>query len=1090
MMKKILIKTMVIFLIIIFFMNCGLIHIIPSFALTDEEKNKLIEQLENKIKEDGTNVGKIVETNKITNWKVGDDFKSKIYDANWGVKINNSQYKLSDFTYMSLSEYEKLQSKSPLEMLAWYTINQNKKFITITNSEGKEEYSIKDGINIFSFIFLYDLKSEEGAAAAVSVVDIEKKVTNVNIVGNTSVYVGENINLDAEISPSDASNKTITWTTSDKAKATVDSTGKVTGVSAGTVTITATANNGIKDTHKVTIKEKSIAVEKVNITGATNMIVGENTNLVASITPSNATVKTITWTTSDKTKATVDSTGKVTGISAGTVTITATANNGIKATHHITIKEESNEKDVEEVKIQGENKVSINSSVQLIVKILPDDATDKKIIWSSSDEKIAIVDENGKVTGKSIGEVEIIATASNGIKAVHKVEITEDTNDIEIKTLKIKGENCVKYNEEIELQVETEPSDIKNVVINWKSSDEKIAIVDENGKVKGISEGTVIITATTSNGIVATHGINVYENEKNDKIDVQNIIINTVKNEIKIGDKIKLETKITPENATNKNLIWISGNPEIAEVDGNGNITGKKAGKTIIIALTNNMKIASYEIKVLEENKISAESIKINGEKNIIEIDEEIELSASIEPENVTNKNVIWISTSDEIIEINKKENNLIVKGKKAGNATIIAVTENLKIAAYSIEVKDKVQEVINVEEIKIESEKNKIKVNEKIKLEAIITPENATNKDIIWISGDENILEVDKDGYVTGKKSGKTIIIAMTSNMKMARYEMIVEEEQEEITEVKSIKINGEKNKIKVNEKIKLEAIITPENATDKQIEWKSSNSEIAEVDENGNVTGLKKGEVIISAITKNNIKDEFIIEIIEEVKEKNNVVDIYSKIYNSEIKVGEKTFIDIGINVKELKSNISAIYMKIEYPNNYVDVTISEENNMKILSTEEIEKIKGEKFEEGTIGIIPSESIKENNDKIIMQLELKGIKENENATIKIKNIILECENDEKIVLDNIEEKIIIKKIEEQKKPNLTEDDNKKENNDKNNNNNNDKKDNTNNKNQTKDENLYKGNLAYAGKNIMTFTGLIFMAISSFVLYRKYKLI
>lgn len=1011
MMKKVLIKTMVIFLILIFFMNCGLIYIIPSFALTDEEKNKLIEQLENKIKEDGTNVGKIVETNKITDWKVGDNFKNKIYNANWGVKINNTQYKLSDFTYMSLSEYEDLKNKSTGEMLAWYWKNQSKKFITITNAEGKEEYSIKEGTNIFSFIFLYDLKSEEGAAAAVSVVDIEKKVTSVNIAGNTSVYVGENINLDAEISPSDASNKTITWTTSDKAKATVDSTGKVTGVSAGTVTITATASNGVKDTHKITIKEKSIPVEKISITGATNVMVGENTKLVASITPSNATIKTITWATSDKTKATIDSTGKVTAISAGKVTITATANNGVKATHNITIKEESNEKDVEEVSIKGENKVSINNSIQLIANVLPDDATDKQIIWSSSDEKIAIVDETGKVTGKSIGEVEIIATASNGIKAVHKIEIIEDTNDIEIKSLTIKGENCVKIEEEIELQVETEPSDIKNVVINWKSSDEKIAIVEENGKVKGISEGTVIITATTSNGIVSTHGINVYKTEKNDKIDVQHIIINTEKNEIKIGDKIKLETKITPENATNKNLIWISGNPEIAEIDENGILTGKKAGKTIIIALTNNMKIASFEVEILEENKINVENIKINGEKNTIEIDEEIELSASIEPENATNKDVIWISTSDEIIEINKKENKLIVKGKKEGNATIIAVTENLKIAAYSIEVKDKVQEIINVEEIKIESEKNKIKVNEKIKLEAIITPENATNKDIIWISGDENILEVDKDGYVTGKKSGKTIIIAMTSNMIMARYEMIVEEEQEEITEV----------------------------------------------------------------------------------KEKNNVVNIYSKIYNSEIKVGEKTFIDIGINAKELKSNISAIYMKIEYPNNYVDVTISEENNMKILSTEEIEKIKGDKFEEGTIGIIPSESIKENNDKIIMQLELKGIKENENAAIKIKNIILECENDEKIVLDNIEKNIVIKKVEEQKEPTITEDENKKENNDNNNNNNTNNSNNNNpkenNKNQTKDENLYKGDLAYAGKNIITLAGLIMMAISSFILYRKYRM-
>lgn len=155
-----------------------------------------------------------------------------------------------------------------------------------------------------------------------------------------SFTVGESFTLTATVTPDNATDKTVTWTTSDANIATVDENGNVTAVGAGTATITATTVNGLTAECTVTVKNPIIDVDGITLDRDTaEVTVGESFTLTATVTPDNATDKTVTWTTSNPNVATVDKNGNVTAVGAGTAVITVTTKNGLTATCTVTVKE-------------------------------------------------------------------------------------------------------------------------------------------------------------------------------------------------------------------------------------------------------------------------------------------------------------------------------------------------------------------------------------------------------------------------------------------------------------------------------------------------------------------------------------------------------------------------------------------------------------------------------------------------------------------------------------------------------------------------------------------------------------------------------
>ena len=234
---------------------------------------------------------------------------------------------------------------------------------------------------------------------------------------NVALNISETVTLQAEVLPEDATDKTLTWTSSDDTVAIVVD-GVVSALTPGTTTITVTTSNGLTDTCTVTVKQPVVSVSLAQETA--EVTEGETLELQASVLPENATDKTLTWTSSDNNVATV-SEGVVTALSVGTTTITVTTSNGLTDTCTITVNELPIA--VESVTLSQESaEVNVDETLTLQASVLPEDAANKTLTWTSSDEEVATVSD-GVVTALSAGTTTITATSNNGLTATCTITV-------------------------------------------------------------------------------------------------------------------------------------------------------------------------------------------------------------------------------------------------------------------------------------------------------------------------------------------------------------------------------------------------------------------------------------------------------------------------------------------------------------------------------------------------------------------------------------------------------------------------------------------------------------------------------------------
>ena len=256
------------------------------------------------------------------------------------------------------------------------------------------------------------VKTVDGGFTASCAVTVSAKVIDVSSVSLSKTELtlteGDSETITATVKPDDATDKTVTWSSSDTAVATVDG-GKITAVKEGTATITAKAGDKTA-TCKVTVEKKVIAVESVELDKtAIELTEGESQTLVATVKPDDATDKTVEWSTSDAEVATVEA-GVVTAVKEGTATITAKAGEKT-ATCTITVKKKVIA--VESVELdKTEFELTEGESQTLVATVKPDDATDKTVEWSTSDAEVATV-EAGVVTAVKEGTATITAKAGD-----------------------------------------------------------------------------------------------------------------------------------------------------------------------------------------------------------------------------------------------------------------------------------------------------------------------------------------------------------------------------------------------------------------------------------------------------------------------------------------------------------------------------------------------------------------------------------------------------------------------------------------------------------------------------------------------------
>lgn len=396
-----------------------------------------------------------------------------------------------------------------------------------------------------------------------------------------SVYVGSSISLVPIFTPDTAYNKEMKWEVQDSGIAKVEpddiSNAKVTGVKVGTTMVIGTSVEG---GHRISYLIDVIPLPatptppvktdtKVTLSPTSKYLkLGKSFYITATVT--GTPNKKVTWKTSNKKVATVNSSGKVKGKKVGTVYITATAQDGSGASARCKVQVVRR---VTKIKLNKYSaKVLVGNSVKLKATVKPKNATIKSVTWSSDDKGVATVSSSGRVIAVGEGLVKIKAKAKDGSgkTATCIVRVTEpiEATGIDVANSEI----TVAKGKTAQSGITLNPSN-STTKIKYHSDNPKVATVNKYGKIKTKRAGEATIYGTTSTGLTGHCDVLVVDlNRKSVSLrqyDTEQLVVNEI----------------------SEGVTWYSKDINIATVSPSGLVTGRKKGTTTVYAVVNGVKL-------------------------------------------------------------------------------------------------------------------------------------------------------------------------------------------------------------------------------------------------------------------------------------------------------------------------------------------------------------------------------------------------------------------------------------------------------------------------------------------------------------------
>ena len=475
--------------------------------------------------------------------------------------------------------------------------------------------------------------------------------------------------------------------------------------------------------------------------------------LKAETLPLGTSDNAISWSSSDPQIATIDAiTGRLTALQQGTCIIKATSTDG----NYVSSQTMGVLQHVTNVRLNTHShNMNTGEEIQLQCAVTPANADNKDVIWSSSNDEIASVDQSGKVKALKRGQVKIVATSKddNSISDVCELTITQLATAIELD----KHEARLAIGNTIALNVKVSPQDVNNDKVTWKSSDNGVARVSDDGIVTAVGKGTAKITATTSDGSYLSDvcEITVWQ-------PVTSVSLEKHECSMKVGETTTLRTSISPNEADNKNLVWTSSNESVATV-GNGVVTAHASGKARISVTTADGSELSDDCEITVFQPV----IGVNVEPRTLtlkSIGATKQLTADVLPENADNRNVKWSSANTSVCLV--MDNGMVVAVGE-GSSVVTATTVDGGFTDFCVvNVELPVDDKRPVTGIKLEQNSVTLSnIGETVKLKATVLPADADNPNIQWESSDRTVCLVMNDGTVVAIGAGSAIITATTED-------------------------------------------------------------------------------------------------------------------------------------------------------------------------------------------------------------------------------------------------------------------------------------------------------------------------------------
>ena len=348
--------------------------------------------------------------------------------------------------------------------------------------------------------------------------------------------------------------------------------------------------------------------------------------------------------------------------------------------------------------------------LHLTSEVLPENATNKTVIWEVSDTSLATIDENGVLSANNenkSGKVTVTAKAGNQTASV-EITINAQEQVIPVQEVKITGSaEIMRGQEPVQFVAEVIPSDATFNKVTWKSSDEWVAVVDETGKVSasdkpGAYPGTAKITATAG-GVSASYKVTVKEVpvEQVKITGYENVTVNG-KTTLGIHDILQPQASILPADASCQDILWTSSNMEVALVDANGRVkNGNQTGPVTITAAAvdksnqpcGEKASVSIDVEFVPNGtEIPVSEIKIKGYDEM-GVEGQVTFKAEFFPANATDNKVTWSSNNDTAVSIEQDSitGDAIITAMAEAENVVITAAAGGKTAEYTIKTIRKV---------------------------------------------------------------------------------------------------------------------------------------------------------------------------------------------------------------------------------------------------------------------------------------------------------------------------------------------------------------------------------------------------------------
>jgi uncharacterized protein YjdB len=675
----------------------------------------------------------------------------------------------------------------------------------------------------------------------------------------TALTVGATDPLTATVAPTNATNRAVSWTTSNPAVATVSTSGVVTAVGAGTATITVTtANGGFAASCVVTVSPPFIPV--TNITSVpTVAIAGTPLTLTGTVAPSNATNQTITWSVASvgTTGATISG-NTLNTTAAGTVQVRATVANGSAVgtnyTQDFTITVNPMIIPVTGITLNKTTAtLTAGATETLIATIVPTNATNKSVSWTTSNPTVATVSTNGVVTAVGAGTATItVTTGDGGFTASCAVTVNLPfipvTNITGVSTITIAGTPLT-------LTGTVAPSNATNQTIAWSvaSAGTTGAAISGN-TLSTTAAGTVTVMATIVNGTAV--GTNYTQNftitVNTPFIPVTNIT--GVPTTATVGTPLTLVGTVVPSNVTNQAITWSVASVGTTGAAISGNTLNTTAAGIVQVRATiaNGSAVGTNYTQdfTITVNAPFIPITSITGGSATAVVGTPLVLTGTPIPSNATNRTVTWsvVSAGTTGATISGNTLSTTATGTATVRATIVdgtAVgtnyTQNFTITVGMA--------IIPVTGVTLDKTTATLTVGNTETLIATVIPTDATDKTVSWATSNSAVATVSTGGIVTATGVGTaTITVTTTDGGFTATCAVTV---NALIIPVADITLNKTTTALTVGDTEALIATVIPSDAMDKTVAWATSNSAIVTVSTGGIVTATGVGTATITVTT-----------------------------------------------------------------------------------------------------------------------------------------------------------------------------------------------------------------------------------------------